>query len=182
MKGIVFIELLQMAERALGEEAVDQIIEASDLPSGGAYTAVGQYSCGELMTLVQAISAHTGIASPDLKRQFGHWMHAHFVDNYSDFFADKPDALAMLEAIENEVHVEVRKLYPDAELPRFDSERLPGQDALRLTYRSPRALDDFCHGLVEACVAHFGTPAQIDRRDLGQPGETVAEFTVRLGA
>lgn len=180
MKGIVFIELLRMAEGAFGEQVVDQIIEGCDLPSGGAYTSVGQYSCAELMTLVQGISLHSGIASPDLKRQFGHWMHAHLVKNYPDFFADKPDALAMLESIENEVHAEVRKLYPDAELPRFDSERLAGEDALRLTYRSPRAMDDFCHGLVEACVAHFGTPAQIARRDLGQAGETITEFTVRL--
>lgn len=180
MKGIVLIELLKMAERALGEDAVDQIIDSCKLPSGGAYTAVGRYSCDELMALVQAISDHSGVASADLKRQFGQCMLAHFAENYSHFFADKPDALAMLEAVENEVHVEVRKLYPDAELPRFESERLDGQDALRLTYHSPRDLGDFCQGMVEACVAHFGTPAQIDRCDLGTPGETVAEFTVRL--
>lgn len=181
MKGMVFVELLQMAEQAMGEEAVDDIIETCDLPSGGAYSAVGNYPCAELMTLVQAFSAQTGAPENDLQRAFGRWMHERFVVSYPAFFRDKPDALAMLAAIEGEVHVEVRKLYPDVELPTFETERL-SPDVLRLTYRSPRPLSDFCHGLVEGCLDHFGRAAVIERRDLSQAGESVAEFTITLAA
>lgn len=181
MKGMVFVELLEMAEQLLGEDVVDGILDGAGLASGGAYTAVGNYPCAELMTLVRALSAHTGAAEPDLQRAFGRWMHDRFVKLYPGFFVDKPDALSMLTAIEDEVHVEVRKLYPEVELPTFATQR-PSPDELRLTYRSPRPLVDFCHGLVEACVDHFGTPAQIARRDLVSPGESAAEFTVRMGA
>lgn len=179
MKGMVFVELLQMAEQAIGEEAVDAILDHSDLPSGGAYSTVGNYPCAELMTLVQAFSVHTGAPEADLQRLFGRWMHGRFVTSYPGFFTDKPDALTMLAAIEDEVHVEVRKLYPDVELPRFETERL-GPDTLRLTYCSPRPLSDFCHGLVEACLEHFGRPADIVRHDRSRPGEAVAEFTVTM--
>jgi hypothetical protein len=181
VKGMVFVELLEMAESLLGEEAVDDILAKADLPSGGAYTSVGNYSCSELMTLVNAFSAHSGAGVTDLQRAFGHWMHNRFVKAYPGFFRDKEDALSMFEAIEGEVHVEVRKLYPDVELPTFDTER-PAPGELKMTYSSPRPLADFCHGLVEACIDHYGAPATIDRHDVAVPGMTRSEFTVRLGS
>lgn len=179
VKGMVFVELLEMAESILGEAAVDEVLAKADLPSGGAYTAVGNYACSELMALVKAFSDHSGAGVDTLQRAFGRWMHDRFVKSYPGFFRDKPDALAMFEAIEGEVHVEVRKLYPDVELPTFDTER-PAPGELRMTYSSPRPLADFCHGLVEACVDHYGTPADIHRRDLALPGLNRAEFTVQL--
>ena len=181
MKGIVFVELVRMAETVIGEDAVDDILDACELSTGGAYSAVGNYPCSELITLVEAFSRHTGTPSADLQRLFGKWMHAQFVTNYPAFFTDKPDALAMLAAIEDEVHVEVRKLYPDAELPRFETERL-GADGLRMTYRSPRPLSDFCHGLVEGCVDHFGRGADIEREHLPSSTEHACAFTINLHA
>jgi len=68
--------------------------------------------------LVAAFSARSGAPVPELQRLFGHWMLKRFAAAYPAFFAAKTDALQMLEAIEGEVHVEVLKLYPDAELPR----------------------------------------------------------------
>jgi len=177
MKGIVFVELLRMAESVIGEAAVDDILDSLDLTSGGAYTSVGNYPCDELMVLVRAFSSHTGTPEADLQQLFGRWMHTQFVTHYPGFFEGKRDALVMLGAIEDEVHVEVRKLYPDAELPSFSTEHL-GPDGLRMTYRSPRPLSDFCHGLVAACVDHFGRPADIARRDLDGQAATVSEFTI----
>lgn len=181
MKGMVFVELMQMAEATLGEEVVDDILDSLELASGGAYNSVGNYPCSELMTIVGAFSAHTGASAADLQRMFRRWMHGRFVTSYPAFFMDKPDALSMFEAIENEVHVEVRKLYPEVELPTFDTERLAA-DRLRMTYRSPRPLSDFCHGLIEACLEHFGRPGTIERRDICRAGESMAEFQITLAA
>ena len=52
MKGIVFREFLEMVEEAFGMDVADQIIEESDLPSGGAYTSVATYDHHEILTLV----------------------------------------------------------------------------------------------------------------------------------
>lgn len=43
MKGIIFTEFLEMVEDRFSPEIADRIIEASDLPSRGVYTAVGTY-------------------------------------------------------------------------------------------------------------------------------------------
>lgn len=180
MKGLVFVELLAMAENAFGEDVVDGVIERADLPSGGAYTAVGNYSCDELMTLVRGFTQHSGIPGPELQRLFGHWMMNSFVKHYPDFFVGRGGSLDMLAAIEDEIHVEVRKLYPDADLPHFDVLR-PEPNMMQMTYRSPRPLADFCHGLIEGCVTHFGETAEIDRKDRITDKSTEADFRIRIG-
>jgi hypothetical protein len=168
MKGVVFVELLGMAEDMLGEEVVDRVIDGCDLPSGGAYTTVGDYPCSELMALIAGFSAETSVPGEELQRLFGHWMMGSFRRNYPSFFVDKPTAFDMLESVEGEVHVEVRKIYPNAELPHFDTHR-PDQDSLDLTYRSSRQLAHFCKGLVEACVQEYGTPTTIKMEDRSGP-------------
>lgn len=168
-----------MAEDAFGEEVVDGIIEGADLPSGGAYTAVGNYPCAELMTLVQGFSKHSGIPGAELQRLFGHWMMNSFKRHYPDFFVGRTGSLDMLSAIEDEIHVEVRKLYPDADLPEFDIIRQEPNE-MQMTYRSPRPLGDFCNGIIEGCVAHFGENAVIDRQDNSTPDKTEVEFHIKI--
>lgn len=179
MKGMVFTELLDMAETTLGEEVVDDILDGLELENDGAYSAVGNYPCSELVKIVGAISDQTGLPGDELQRLFGRHMLHRFSKTYPQFFADKATVLDMLDAIENEVHVEVRKLYPDAELPTFGTEWLDGR-TLRMTYRSQRPLVAFCRGLIEACAEYFGTDVEItqERHDTG--ATNVATFLVRM--
>lgn len=162
MKGTIFVELIKMAETAFGEETVDMVLDKADLENGGAFTAVGNYPCAELVKIVVAFSEHSGLSAELLQIKFGHWMLEHFVVAYPQFFADKTNAFAMLESIEAEIHVEVRKLYPEAELPTFATERTaPNQ--LKMTYESPRPLSAFCQGMIEACLEHFDQSGSISR-------------------
>lgn len=177
MKGLVFTELLAMADDALGEDVVDGVLSALPLDSGGAYTAVGVYPCSELVQIVGALSERTGTSVPELQRAFGGWMLRYFVKHYPDVFAESQCALDLLERVDGEVHVEVRKLYPDAELPSFDTERVqPGH--LRMTYRSARPLVPFCHGLIDACVTHYNQQAEIKCRPLSS-NEALFDIQVR---
>ncbi|WP_299906751.1 heme NO-binding domain-containing protein [uncultured Paracoccus sp.] len=177
---MVFSELIEMADELLGEAAVDEVLSSGDFSSGGAYTSVGFYPCDEFMALVQALSTRSGLPLNDYLRRFGHWMFWRYSARYSQFFADKTDVLTMLESIETEVHIEVRKLYPGVELPRFESRRLLDGDGLELTYHSPRPLGDFCHGLVETCIEYFGRPASVERQDLTVPEGMCVRFTIRM--
>ena len=160
MKGTIFVELIKMAEVAFGEETVDMVLDKAGLDNGGAFTTVGNYPCSELVKIVVAFSEHSGLSPEVLQMKFGHWMMAHFVVAYPQFFKDKSDAFAMLESIEAEIHVEVRKLYPEAELPTFATER-PAHNHLKMVYESPRPLSAFCHGMIEACLEHFGEKGSI---------------------
>lgn len=162
MKGVIFVELIKMAEDAFGEETVDQVLERADLENDGAYTTVGNYPCSELIKIVVAFSAHSGLSPETLQRKFGHWLMDYFVAHYPEFFADKTTAFALLESLDQEIHVEVKKLYPEAELPRFDTTR-HSPTHLEMIYSSPRPLEVFCEGMIEACLKLFDETGTITR-------------------
>ena len=53
----------------------------------------------------------------------------------------------MLSSIENHIHIEVRKIYPDAELPEFTVEEKT-ENSLIMIYKSNRAMHHFGLGLM----------------------------------
>ena len=57
MKGMVFTEFLEMVESTFSADMVDDIIDDSAPPSGGAYTSVGTYDHQELVGMVTASPA-----------------------------------------------------------------------------------------------------------------------------
>lgn len=161
MKGTIFVELISMAEDAFGEDVVDHVLDKTDLMNDGAFTAVGNYPCSELIKIVTAFSDHSGIDAGVLQRKFGHWMMDHFAKNYPEFYSDKTDCFSLLEAVDGEIHVEVKKLYPDAELPVLTTKRV-SDDHLKMEYSSPRPLVEFCHGMIEASLVRYNQIAVID--------------------
>jgi hypothetical protein len=181
MKGIVFVELLSMAEETVGEAAVDRVLDRCPLSSGGAFTSVGTYPASDLNAIVGGLSEETGASPADLQRAFGRWMLRRFAEGYAGFFQVHTDAFSLLDAVENEIHVEVRKLYPDAELPTFETVRV-GLDTFKLTYRSPRRLIAFCEGLVAGVLEHYGQRGSIAVTDLSSEDMGVAEFVITLEA
>ena len=174
MKGIVFTEFLDMVETTISADMVDDVIEAARIPSGGAYTAVGTYDHKEMVSLVGALSEYSGQPVPALLRQFGQHLFGRFVVLYPVFFEGVENALEFLARVEGVIHEEVLKLYPDAELPRFEA-RWTGPGTLTLVYRSPRHMGDLAHGLIEGCVSHFGDPVGVRRETLPDGAE---EFTL----
>lgn len=178
MKGTVFVELLKMAEDAFGEDVVDHVLDNTELANDGVYTAVGNYPCSELVKIVEAFSEHSGISPNVLQVKFGHWMLEHFAEHYSEFFKGKTGSFEMLEAIDQEIHLEVKKLYPDAELPRFETKRM-ADNHLSMRYSSPRPLVGFCHGLIEACVLRFDEKASISRCPI-EHDKTSTKFDITL--
>jgi hypothetical protein len=178
MKGIVFTEFLEMVSTAFSDDMVDDIIDDAQLPSGGAYTAVGTYPHHEMVSMVVALSQRSGVPVPDLVHGFGKHLFGRFHLLYPGFFEGVGDALEFLERIESVVHAEVLKLYPDAELPRFETTR-EGADVLQMIYRSPRRMGDLAAGLIEGCVAHYGGGVDVARRAIG---DGVDEFILRRQA
>jgi hypothetical protein len=175
MKGVVFTEFLEMVEDKFSPELADSIITAADLPNGGAYTAVGTYPHAEMGKLVIALSKETGAKVPDLLKAYGRHLFGRFLVGYPHFFAGLTDSFSFLKTIDEVVHVEVRKLYPDAELPGFEAVEI-GTKRLQMTYRSPRCLGDFAEGLMEGCFAHFGERISLTRSD--EAGGRVVRFNL----
>lgn len=160
MKGIIFTEFLDLIEFKYGLEMVDKIITASNLDSGGAYTAVGTYDFSEMLQLLQHLSENTAISIDDLLLVYAEHFFSVLVQNYPQFIMDYKDPIEMLSSIENHIHVEVVKMYPDAELPTFEVLEKT-EKSLILLYKSSRAMHHFALGLMNKTFEHFNTKATI---------------------
>ncbi|WP_228237822.1 heme NO-binding domain-containing protein [Allomuricauda sp. M10] len=181
MKGIVFAEFLSMVESQYGLETVDNIIETSKLPSEGVYTSVGTYDFGEMVTLLQHLSQRVGVPVDDLLYAFGHYLFQSLVKTHPEVVQSYNAPIGLLYSIEDHIHVHVKKLYPDAELPSFKI--LEKTDtSLSMVYASSRGLYRLAHGLIVKCFEHFGTSADVSIELLNKKGTEVKFDIVQHGA
>ena len=178
MKGIVFTEFFEMVEEEFGYEMVDTLVETTVLPSGGIYTAVGTYDYNEIISLVANLSQRTQIPVPALLRAYGKYLFKSFTRIYNRFLQSPSDAFTFLGSIHDYIHVEVQKLYPDAELPHFDIERVD-DNTLIMNYYSKRKMADFAHGLIEGTLLHFSENATITQQAIKEDGSHVQFVIVK---
>lgn len=176
MKGIVFTEFLELVEEKFGLEMVDKIIEESQLPSEGAYTAVGTYDFAEMLSLLTQLSKNTGISIDDLLLVYAEHFFAVLADSYPGLITKYEDPIELLASIENHIHVEVRKIYPDAELPTFEVlEKTPR--SLVMIYKSSRAMYNFGLGLMNKTFEHYNAEATIILEKIKEDG-TEVKFSI----
>ncbi len=180
MKGIVFTEYLDYVEEQFGLEVTDNMVEKSSLPNSGAYTAVGTYDHGEMVELLQQLSLLTGNSIHDLLRGFGESLFHTLAEKYPELVSQASTAFDLLERIDGYIHIEVKKLYPDAELPKFTYEYV-STDQLLLVYESDRGLADLAEGLLRGCFARFGEQISVRRVDLPGSRGTHVRFELQRG-
>ncbi len=160
MKGIVFVEFNNFIEELFGDEFWDELIGEADLPSEGIYTTVGTYDDQELFSLVGLVCEKKGLTGQQAQHSFGHWVFKKLYQAAPAEAHDFKDVFEFLHAVENVIHVEVKKLNPDAILPEF--EFLSETDrTLTLLYKSPRHMCYFCEGLIKGLSEHTGQPVEV---------------------
>lgn len=177
MKGMVFTTFLEMVEEKFSLEMADKIIEASNVPSGGAYTTLGTYSHEEIISLVIQLSKETGVDVSALVRTFGEYLFTQLAASHPQFVNKDKSVFDFLSHVDTYIHVEVRKLYPDAELPAFSYET-PAPEVLVMIYRSSRPFADLAEGLIAGAIQHFGEGIKLERADTVDEQGSATRFTM----
>lgn len=178
MKGIVFNEFFGLVDETFGPNITEAIILDADLPNQGAYTGVGHYDAAEMQALVTHLNARTDVPIRDLLLTFGKYLLSSFSRNHANYFRSCKDVFEFAQSIEHQIHVDVLKLYPDAELPRLEP-TLESEARLSLHYQSSRRMADLAEGLLLGAIEHFGEDVDLERLDLpDDDGDQVVRFTL----
>jgi Haem-NO-binding len=172
MKGIVFSEFIEMVDEKFSIEISQRLLDEVDLPSGGAYTSIGAYDPQEMVDMVSKLSEISSLPVPELLKEFGRHLLHRFADTFPVFFDGMNSAFDFLPQVDGYVHVEVKKLYSDAELPSFSCVS-PEPGRLEMTYRSVRNLPDLAEGMILGVIEHFHESLEVTRESI--PGESPAE-------
>lgn len=161
MLGIVFTEFLEMVEAKFDLTTVDTILDEARVSNDGAYTAVGAYNHEEIVDLVKALSQHTGIPVDDLIQTFGQYLAGRFAKLYPEFFKGLSDPFEFLSSVDSYIHREVKKLYPNAQLPSITTEAID-DSTLAIDYHSHRSFGKLAEGLIAGAMNHFECEATIE--------------------
>ncbi|WP_066015912.1 heme NO-binding domain-containing protein [Endozoicomonas atrinae] len=180
MKGIIFTEFIEMVESRFSVEVAEQIIETADLPSGGSYTSLGTYSHHEVLKLVIKLSSVSGVNPADLQFVFGEYLFGRFNEVHPEFFDGVQGSFEFLSKVQEYIHVEVRKLYPEANPPTLTCKRIDERH-MELHYASHRPFAPLAFGLIKGCGIHFGENLTIHYEPLPGTGDgTEARFHLTL--
>lgn len=177
MKGIVFTEFLDLVDQTFSPDITEEMIIKAAPKSGGVYTATSTYDHQELIDMVVILSGMSKLSVRDLVKSFGQHLFRVFSDSFPVKVNPKQELFEFLESVENYIHVEVRKLYPDAALPTITCTRQQ-DDVMDLQYASKCPFADLAEGLIEESASHFKTSISLRRIDDGKANDA-ATFTIK---
>ena len=160
MKGIIFTEFLDMVEAQYGLAVVDEIITNSKTLHHGAYTSVGTYDFNEMVSLLVALGEVVSKDIQDLLYTFGLYLFKSLDEAHPEIVRNYTSPMPLIAAIEDHIHVHVKKLYPDADLPSFLVLE-KSKNKLILVYRSTRGLYSLAHGLIVSAFSHYGQEVHV---------------------
>lgn len=179
MKGVVFTEFMSMVKNQFGADMVDTLITKTNLSHKGAYVADGTYPHQEMVSLVTVLGKETNTETGDLLIAFGKYLFTHLVKLQPQFAENSKNPLEFIASVDEIIHVEVRKLYPDAELPRFLTVE-KSDNKLVMDYVSKRKMELFGYGLMQGCADHYNQPIKIEHHTLEGKEEHTVRFSITM--
>ena len=174
MKGVLFNVVEDVVTEALSADAWDDVVDDSGV--SGAYTSLGDYPDGELVSLVDATAAATNLSQTETLQLSGRLGFKHLVSRAPQLLDGIEDWRGVLNSLDDIIHPEVRKIYPDADVPGFDA--ITDGDALLVTYSSKRGLCALADGLVLGCGDWFDTPLVVEHESCVHTGDEVCTMRV----
>ena len=179
MKGIVFTTFNEMVEKEIGIDMWEAILESVNPESQGIYTSIEDFPDAELFAMVSELAERTDTPIADLLRAFGLYLF-HVLNMKHDIFANQQtEFLEFLKSIEDVIHKEVKKLYPNPNLPTLDWEQEDDR-SLDLYYRSPRKLCNLAEGLIKGAAQRYEVDYSLTHSPCMHEGSDHCCFSIKL--
>lgn len=159
MKGIIFTTFTKMIEEKFGLEMLDELIVNTKPKSEGIYISTATYEDAELINMVVYLSKKIDVPVEDLVRTFGHFTFQVLSKSFPHFLENKTFKDFIL-SVHDVVHVEVKKLYPEAELPTFIYKNIK-DNSLTMKYISNRNLPTLAEGLIQGAADYYNKNVKI---------------------
>lgn len=182
MKGVIFCLLKKMIVTRVGPQAWQALVDRTPLATpDAAYVGPATYPDADLYALVGTASAMTGQPIGELLAAFGRFILPDLVRVSPLFVPPGTTARSFLRSVDRVIHVEVRKLHPEVNLPYFAYEE-PAPDRLVMLYRSPRMLCSLVTGFIAGTGDHFGVDIAQAHTQCMRDGHHACRFELQFGA
>ncbi|MEQ8655073.1 MAG: heme NO-binding domain-containing protein [Kiloniellales bacterium] len=181
VRGYVFRALMGYAEERFGSLAVERMLEKADLPSQGAYTAVGHYPVEELIALADALCAVSEVARKEILIASGRRAMPYVIEMQAQNSKAPTSLETILASLQDLIHTNLEKLYPGSISPIFAFD-VAEDGWAEISYRSQCPLADLAEGLILGILDYMATTTDVVREDLAPFDGHAARFRVKLPA
>lgn len=183
MRGIIFTTFSDFVEATYGYDVLDHILLQRDYPNGGGFSIGEAYCPSQLVNLVEDLATQVNLSSNHCWHDFGSYSFSSLHQNFSRLYTDESNPIfskTTFDFVErlNVLHFdELRKIYPEANFPKFGITRTPNQVTLK--YDSEMKLHYFVKGLLQGCIDHFGESILLSMKvGADSAGKEYSEFTL----
>lgn len=164
MKGIVFNVLESYIDEKFGAGVFDKLVEESLPDNIDPFVGPGTYPDEQLFAIVGKALEVKKLELEPVLRDFGKFMFSALAKKYPVFVEPHDNPKDFIKTIDNIIHVEVKKLFPEAVTPKFsffnDSDK-----KLSLKYESARKLFALAEGLIDGAGEHYQQPIKVIRKE-----------------
>lgn len=159
MKGLIFNLLEEFLVARCGETEYELILANCELITAEPSLMVGpgSYPDQDFTAIIASAANRLGLSSDELFQEVGRAVIPLLAARYPQFFSPSKHPREFFASLNFIHHLEVKKLYKDAELPRFRCEN-KADGSLLINYLSSRRLCHFFSGLINGVADYYQTP------------------------
>jgi len=177
MKGIIFNLLEGFVVENYGDQTYDKLIGSCSLKTKGEFVGPGSYPDEDLLEIVTQAAKMKDVAPGALIEAFGKFCFPKLAERFPQFVKPYSNPKDFLKTIHSVIHVEVKKLYKDAETPEF-SYMEPSPTELIMVYKSKRKFCALVDGLLNGVSEYFKWPISFHQSQCMLKGSPSCDYQI----
>ena len=177
MHGIIFAELRNYAETKHGKDTWSALLKKAGLEDR-VYLPVQEYPDAEVVSLVVAASAMTGLSVSEVLEDFGEFIAPSLIRMFGHLLWPEWKTIDVIDNTERTVHAVVRVKDPLAKPPNLQTVR-SGKDQVTLVYASPRQMCALAIGIGKGLAKHFNEKLDVTQTMCMHKGAPKCEIVFR---
>lgn len=166
MRGVIFKAYTEFVREKLDSKSLDQLLRSEKYPNKGGFSALGNYDTSHITSLINNSTKLFNTSKNEIVRGFGRFTYGYLHKRFKNMYMDKSEILNLdnpydfLEKLNTLHFTELKKLYPNANFPEFEINRIEDQHII-LEYSSFRDLPYLTYGLIEGCLEFFKSKGSV---------------------
>ena len=179
MKGVVYVELLELLDDLHSMEFTEQGIEEAGVVSGGAYNALGQFDDLEFVALTGAYQHLIGHEITEELYELCERVVRRCILDYPRLFPDHGTLPDTLERMESLIYLKGALYETDTTThPDYIDQISPNQ--MVLNHHGDPHLTEFTAALIHGCAAHHHIHADVHCLPVNQSGTHTTRYLITL--
>ena len=155
------------------------MINTLDLPSQGIYTSSIKYEDSELFSIINYFCIALNVPDSYLLRAFGEYLFKKLIHIAPPEARTASSLRVFLKMVDKLIHVEVKKLYADSNLPDFEYQENK-DNYLTMIYKSERKLCYLSEGLIIGASKYFDEPVEVSQSQCMHDGFEPCHIEVKF--